>query len=97
MGRLLWAPAKDPSMPMAELIERHLDPTSPSTHLMAETAKPLVSSRDPLRQAKTSLETADRRLKQGAAAPTDEVLHLLREATAHLERALPHTLRDAHR
>ena len=42
---------------------------------------------DPVRQALTCLRSSDRRLRQPSAERTDEVLTLLRAATAHLQRA----------
>jgi hypothetical protein len=45
-------------------------------------------SRDDLRDAKTYLESADRRLRRNDGQQTDEILRLLRLAGESLERAL---------
>jgi hypothetical protein len=47
-----------------------------------------IDAAEALRQARTCLETADRRLRRGDAAQADEVLRLLQSATSLLETAL---------
>lgn len=51
-------------------------------------AAPLPSYTDALREARTCLETAGRRLRRGEAEHADEVLSLLQAATSHLRRAM---------
>jgi hypothetical protein len=77
---------------MAEqLIER---PTRASSRKVGPPAAerpnslPSARSRDALRQAKSYLETAGKRLRGPDASQADEVLLLLRQATAHLEQAI---------
>jgi hypothetical protein len=49
---------------------------------------PLPARQDALRQAMSCLDRSGRRLSKGDAAQTDEVLNLLRAATAHLRQAV---------
>lgn len=54
-------------------------------------ATPQNSSSDALRQARTCLDTAGRRLRKGEAEHADEVLSLLQAATGHLRQAMTPT------
>ena len=62
----------------------------PATHApAARTARPhRPDTAEALRQARTCLETADKRLRRGDAGQTDEILRLLQSATDLLECAL---------
>lgn len=48
---------------------------------------PPATSQESMRRAMSCLDAANRRLKRGEAGKTDEVLNLLRAATAHLQQA----------
>jgi hypothetical protein len=73
---------------MAEqTIERHAPSRASRTSASAARTMPAHQSRDALRDAKSYLESADRRLRRDGAQ-ADEVLRLLRLAGEALERAL---------
>jgi hypothetical protein len=57
----------------------------------AASAADLGEYRESIRQAQSCLDAAGRRLKRAEAAPADEVLKLLRAATAHLQQAVSPT------
>ncbi len=77
-----------PALTTEETLETSMETTvRPAPAAPARERRP-ASPQASLREAVVCLETANRRLKRGQAEQADEVLSLLRDATAHLHRAL---------
>lgn len=74
--------------PMAEpLTDKTSAPARPSVAHAPRAATINAGDRDAVRQALTCLRSSERRLRNMDEQRTDEVLTLLRAASAHLQRA----------